>query len=227
MNKKSDDMRQIVLDTETTGLLYYEGHRIIEIACVEMIDRKITGKIFHTYLNPKRKLDASARDITGLNESFLQDKPIFLDILNDFLNFIANADEMIIHNAAFDVNFINNELRLVQATITDIRKYINIFDTLDFARKKHPGKRNNLNALCKRYNVDNTQRSTHGALVDADLLAKVYLSMTSSQYDFTYVPDNLNLDAIICNLHVVTLRANIQDLKRHINTLKEIKQCII
>ena len=148
--------RQIALDTETTGLLCYDGHRIMEIGCVEIIDRKITKNIFHSYLNPERRIDPEARDITGLNEIFLQTKPKFLSIVNDFFKFLENADEIIIHNANFDINFINNELKLVNFRVTDIRKYFDIFDTLSFARKKHPGKRNNLNALCSRYNIDNT-----------------------------------------------------------------------
>lgn len=220
-------MRQIVLDTETTGLLYYEGHRIIELACVEIIDRKITGNVFHTYLNPKRKLDRTAKDITGLNESFLKTKPVFSDISSDFFNFIGNADDLIMHNAAFDVNFINNELRLISSVVTDIKKCFRVFDTLDFARKKHPGQRNNLNALCKRYNVDNTQRETHGALLDADLLAKVYLAMTSTQGDFVYTSGDFDFDIVICRLRVEILKANIQDLKKHASTLKEIKQYTI
>ncbi|HFL8819476.1 MAG TPA: DNA polymerase III subunit epsilon [Candidatus Azoamicus sp. OHIO2] len=219
-------MRQIALDTETTGLLCYDGHRIIELGCVELIDRKITGKIFHSYLNPNRKIDPIAKDITGLNENFLQSKPEFSHIVNDFFDFIDKSDELIIHNAIFDINFINNELHLVNFKINDIRKHFKIFDTLTFSRKKHPGKKNNLDALCRRYNIDNRERSVHGALIDAELLAKVYLAMTSNQNELGYIRD-FNVTNIFCDLHVETLKANVQDVKKHVAFLRDIKQHVL
>ncbi len=219
-------MRQIALDTETTGLLYYNGHRIIEIGCVEIIDRKITGNFFHTYLNPKRKIDSEAKDITGLNEIFLEDKPVFSDIVNNFFNFLKYSDEIIIHNANFDINFINNELRLSDFKIKDLKSYFNIFDSLSFARKKHPGKRNNLNALCQRYNIDNKIRGKHGALIDAKLLAQLYLNMTSDQFEIKYYVNNLNVDSIILNFDLKILKANIQEIKEHVFYIRQIKENI-
>ena len=171
-------MRQISLDIETTGLFYYQGHRIIELGCVEIINKKITNNIFHTYINPERQIDKDAKKITGLNEIFLKDKPLFKNIINDFLNFIKNADEIIIHNAPFDISFINNELKLINHNIKNIRSIFKIFDTLEFARKLHPGKKNNLDVLCERYNVNTEDRTVHGALLDANLLAQVYIEMT-------------------------------------------------
>ena len=137
-------MKIISLDIETTGLLFYEGHKIIEIACVEINNEIITDKIFHTYINPKRKIDEQAKKITGLTEDFLKNKPEFKDISQFFLNFLINADEIIIHNAQFDVNFINNELKLINCNIKNLNDHFKIIDTLDVARKLHPGKKNNL-----------------------------------------------------------------------------------
>lgn len=173
-------MRQIALDTETTGLSAQAGHRLTEIGCIEIIDRKVTGKKFHSYLNPERELDEGARRITGLTEEFLADKPLFSEVMNDFLKFIQGA-QLIIHNAGFDLSFLNNELDLQASTYGRLEKEHTIIDTLLLARKLHPGQRNNLDALCKRYNIDNKQREKHGALLDAKLLIDVYLSMTAGQ----------------------------------------------
>lgn len=217
-------MRQIALDTETTGILYYEGHKIIEIGCIEIIDRKITGNVFHSYLNPHRKIDEGAKIITGLTENFLKDKPIFLDIVDEFFKFINGADEIIIHNANFDVNFLNSEFKIANFKIVDFREYFKIFDTLSYARKKHPGKKNNLNSLCKRYNIDISYRKQHGALIDASLLAQVYLSMTSIQQEIDYRFYNLDIKNILKDLNVEIVKANIQEVKNHILYLRNIKK---
>jgi DNA polymerase-3 subunit epsilon len=173
-------MRQIVLDTETTGLEPASGHRIIEIGCVELIDRKLTGNRFHVYLNPEREIDAGAVEVHGLSAEFLADKPRFADIAADLLVFLTGA-ELVIHNAPFDVGFLNHELRLLRGECSDINQYCTVLDTLALAKSKHPGQRNNLDALCKRYSVDNSHRDLHGALLDAEILAEVYLAMTGGQ----------------------------------------------
>ena len=173
-------MRQIVLDTETTGLEPASGHRVIEIGCVEILNRRLTGSRFHTYLNPERDIDAGAVEVHGLNREFLADKPRFADIASDFLSYVTGA-ELVIHNAPFDVGFLNHELNLLGGEARKIADYCAILDTLALARKKHPGQRNNLDALCKRYGVDNRHRDLHGALLDAEILAEVYLAMTGGQ----------------------------------------------
>jgi DNA polymerase-3 subunit epsilon len=172
--------RQIILDTETTGLEPAAGHRIIEIGCVELIDRKLSGQSFHVYINPEREIDEGAVEVHGLSAEFLADKPRFADIADDFLGFVEGA-ELIIHNAPFDVGFINHELRLLESGLPPIGERCMIIDTLLMARKKHPGQRNSLDALCKRYGIDNSQRTLHGALLDAEILAEVYLAMTGGQ----------------------------------------------
>lgn len=172
--------RQIILDTETTGLDPAQGHRVIEIGCVELLNRKLTGQRFHVYLNPEREIDAGAVEVHGLSSEFLADKPRFRDIADDFLSFIEGG-ELIIHNAPFDVGFLNHELELHDSTLPGLSALCSIIDTLVLARKKHPGQRNNLDALCKRYSIDNSQRSLHGALLDAEILAEVYLAMTGGQ----------------------------------------------
>ena len=174
-------MRQIFLDTETTGLETEQGHRIIEIGCVEMINRKLTGKHFHRYINPDREIEEGAIEIHGITNDFLADKPHFAQIGDDFLAFVRDAD-LIIHNAAFDVGFINHEFNLLQRQdIEPITTYCQIIDTMVLARQKHPGQRNSLDALCRRYEVDNSHRELHGALLDAEILAEVYLRMTGGQ----------------------------------------------
>lgn len=179
-------MRQIVLDTETTGLSTQDGHRLTEIGCVELVNRKVTGNTFQTYLNPERDLDEGAARITGLSLEFLQDKPKFPEIIAELFAFIDGADELIIHNASFDIGFLNYELNLMQHACSAIERKIKIFDTLGLARQLHPGQRNNLDALCKRYKIDNSQRNYHGALLDAEILAAVYLAMTAGQTDLKF-----------------------------------------
>ncbi|MDT8409548.1 MAG: DNA polymerase III subunit epsilon [Wenzhouxiangellaceae bacterium] len=172
-------MRQVILDTETTGLEPAEGHRIIEIGCLELVDRELTGREFHRYLNPGRSVDAGALDIHGLSDDFLADKPVFEEVATEFLEFIRGA-ELIIHNASFDVGFLDSELARLDppAHIGDVAT---VLDTLVLARDMHPGQRNSLDALCRRYEVDNTNRKLHGALLDSELLAEVYLLMTGGQ----------------------------------------------
>jgi DNA polymerase-3 subunit epsilon len=172
-------MRQIFLDTETTGLEYKLGHRIIEIACVEMSNRRLTNHHFHRYLNPEREIDAGAQKVHGISREFLQDKPHFADVAAEFLDFVRGA-ELIIHNAAFDIGFLNAELGLLDmAPVTTVCH--GVCDTLRMAKELHPGKKNNLNALCDRYGVDNSRRTLHGALLDAEILAEVYVAMTRGQ----------------------------------------------
>jgi len=171
-------MRQIILDTETTGPDPKQGHRIIEIGAVEMINRRLTGNRFHRYLNPEREIDAGAQQVHGISLDFLQDKPLFRDIAGDLLTFTGDA-ELIIHNAPFDVGFLNRELDMLGLEAINVR--CTITDTLKMAKELNPGQRNNLDALCKRYSIDNSGRTLHGALLDAELLAEVYLSMTRGQ----------------------------------------------
>ncbi|MDG2018382.1 MAG: DNA polymerase III subunit epsilon [Porticoccaceae bacterium] len=173
-------MRQIVLDTETTGLETSQDHRIIEIGCVELVNRKLTGKHYHQYINPQRKVDEGAMQVHGITDEFLEDKPLFENIVDDFLAFVGDS-ELVIHNAPFDVGFIDHELSKLAKPPKSIAGLCQIVDTLALARNKHPGQRNNLDALCKRYMVDNSQRDLHGALLDAEILADVYLVMTGGQ----------------------------------------------
>lgn len=173
-------MRQVVLDTETTGLDWNQGHRIIEIGCVEILDRRISKSYFHTYINPCRAIDVGAQQVHGISADFLADKPVFSKIADQFLSYVADA-ELIIHNAPFDLGFLNAEFEILNKNNSPIDGKCSIFDTLTFAREKHPGQRNSLDALCKRYNVDNQNRVLHGALLDANLLAEVYLAMTGGQ----------------------------------------------
>lgn len=173
-------MRQIVLDTETTGLEPEQGHRIIEIGCVELVNRRRTGREYHQYLNPERAIDAGATDVHGITAEDLANKPRFADIAEEFLRFISGA-ELVIHNAAFDVAFLNHELARLDSHHGRIQDICKVLDTLELARQMHPGQKNSLDALCKRYNIDNSQRTVHGALLDAQILADVYLAMTGGQ----------------------------------------------
>lgn len=172
--------RQVVLDTETTGLSTADNHRIIEIGCVEVINRRLTGERFHQYINPKREIDAGAMEVHGITPEFLADKPLFSSVVDDFMGFIDGA-ELIIHNAAFDVGFLNHELSKLKGEKRKIGDVCSVLDTLKLARDKHPGQKNNLDALCRRYYVDNSNRELHGALLDAEILADVYLAMTGGQ----------------------------------------------
>lgn len=172
--------RQIVLDTETTGLDPASGHRITEIGCLELINRKLTGRKFQSYLNPERELDRGAAEISGLTFEFLKDKPKFIDVVDEFIEFIGNS-ELIIHNAPFDIGFLNAELNRMKHNFYPLEQQVAVFDTLVLARKMHPGQKNNLDALCKRYGIDNSHRTYHGALLDAEILSRVYLQMTAGQ----------------------------------------------
>jgi DNA polymerase-3 subunit epsilon len=173
-------MRQIILDTETTGLEPEQGHRIIEIGCVEQVERRLTGNNFHQYLQPDREIDDAAIEVHGITNEFLADKPRFEDIVEDFIQYVDGA-ELIIHNAPFDVGFINAELKRLDGAWKGLADYCQITDTLVMAKKMHPGQRNSLDALCKRYSVENSHRELHGALLDAEILADVYLAMTGGQ----------------------------------------------
>ena len=180
MDKRTYTNRIVVLDTETTGLNPQEGHRIIEIGCVELVKRRLTGKRFHVYINPDRIIDEGAIAVHGITNQFLDDKPHFEQIAEDFIAFIKGA-ELVIHNAPFDVGFINHEFSRLENKAGTVTDYSEVFDTLAFARKKHPGQRNSLDALCKRYGIDNSHRDLHGALLDAEILADVFLIMTGGQ----------------------------------------------
>ena len=214
-------IRQIILDTETTGIGPEQGHRVIEIGCVELIDRKLTGKHYHVYLNPQRAVDEGAFRVHGISSEFLQDKPLFADIVSDFLQFVGGA-ELIIHNAPFDVGFLNSELKQVKWK-KKLEEYCDIFDTLVLAREKHPGQRNSLDALCKRYDIDNSNRQLHGALLDAEILAFVYLAMTGgqtslfSEVESTTKNSNIKtLESVALNLaNPVVLKASELELTQH------------
>ncbi len=172
-------MRQVFLDTETTGLYPAQGHRIIEIAAIEVINRRVTNNHFHVYLNPDREIDAGAQEVHGITLEFLQDKPRFSDVVTEFLDFVADA-ELVIHNAPFDMGFLNSELGKIGRENLE-KTAGNIIDTLKMAKDMRPGQRNNLDALCRHYGIDNSKRTLHGALLDAELLAEVYMSMTRGQ----------------------------------------------
>lgn len=172
--------RQIVLDTETTGLDPRDGHRIIEIGCVEMINRRVTDNYWHHYLNPEREIDAGAFEVHGISNEFVADKPRFAELATDFLGYVRGA-ELVIHNAAFDVGFLNHELSMLDGDRPRIEEICSVTDSLQMARQKHPGQKNNLDALCKRYSIDNSNRRLHGALLDSEILAEVYLAMTGGQ----------------------------------------------
>ncbi len=177
--------RQVVLDTETTGLSWEKGNRVVEIGCVELVQRRPTGRHFQRYFNPGRDMEFGAQEVTGLTLEFLSDKPCFGDVVEEFLEFIDGA-ELIIHNAAFDVGFLDNELNLLNVGHTRLRERCGVLDTLELARQRFPGQRNSLDALCKRLGVDNTQRTLHGALLDAQLLAEAYLHLTAGQGDLGF-----------------------------------------
>lgn len=223
-------MRQITLDTETTGISHEQGHRIIEIGCVELLNRKLTGGRFQVYLNPERQVDDGAFRVHGISSDFLKDKPLFQDVLNDFLEFIGNA-ELIIHNAAFDLGFLNAELRRLKSK-KKIEDYCTVIDTLSLARKKYPGQKNNLDALCKRLNIDNSNRQLHGALLDADLLALVYLSMTGGQTEmFSDLESHYELakpdlrEVIPLQLaDSLVIKASAEEISQHENFLEFLKK---
>lgn len=232
-------MRQIVLDTETTGLEPSDGHRIIEIGCVELINRRLTGNNFHVYLQPDRKIDQGAIEVHGITNEFLADKPRFKDVADEFMAYI-DGGELVIHNAPFDVGFMDHELRLLNQTEgtgwQETSTYCGILDTLVMARKMHPGKRNTLDALCKRYDIDNSQRTLHGALLDAEILADVYLMMTGGQTDLVLAEsdssDN-NDDAVGVQTvqyldedrpELPIIRASAEELQAHEESLEKVRK---
>jgi len=223
-------MRQVVLDTETTGLEPKQGHRIIEIGALELIDRQLTGRQFHTYVNPEREIDQGALEVHGITEDFLDDKPRFAEIADDLMAF-ADGAELVIHNAPFDIGFIDNELSISGHEHSSITDVASVLDTLELARDLHPGQRNNLDALCKRYEVDNSSRSLHGALLDAEILTDVYLAMTGGQVDL-----GLSLESaaspleddhgIVHTQHpgVLVLKASDEELELHKARLVDIEK---
>lgn len=172
--------RQVILDTETTGLSPSQGHRLIEVGCLEMVNRRITDRTFHQYINPERKVDAGAIKVHGITNEFLADKPLFADIADELFEYLEGA-ELIIHNAPFDMGFLDAEFARYQKRYVPLEKHCQVFDTLVMARQKHPGAQNSLDALCRRYGIDNKHRDLHGALLDAKLLSQVYLHMTGGQ----------------------------------------------
>ena len=186
--------RQIILDTETTGLDRKSGHRIIEIGCVEIINRKYTGNEFHVYLNPERDSDPGALEVHGLTTEFLSDKPKFEEIYEDFINFVKDS-ELLIHNAEFDIGFLNHEIKLMSKKLNTVDKHVSaITDTLQIAREKHPGQRNSLDALVNRYEVSGYDRELHGALLDSKILGDVYLAMTGGQSTLDFTTQNEDLE---------------------------------
>jgi len=226
-------MRQIILDTETTGLEHKQGHRIVEIAAVEVSNRMLTGHHFHYYLNPERDSDEGALQVHGLTTEFLQDKPKFVEISKEFISFICDA-ELIIHNAPFDVGFLNHELNLIN--LQSLENYCQqITDTLKLAKELHPGKRNNLDALCERYSIDNSRRTLHGALLDAELLAEVYLAMTRGQesllMDFEHNEFNHASITDLTHFNFRVIQATAEEYSQHTMVLEKIaresnNQCI-
>ncbi|MEZ7818170.1 MAG: DNA polymerase-3 subunit epsilon [Candidatus Azotimanducaceae bacterium] len=218
-------MRQIVLDTETTGLEVALGHKIIEIGAIEMIDRKFTGRHFHKYLNPEREIDDGAKEVHGITEAFLADKPKFADIWEDLERFLDGA-ELIIHNAVFDISFLDSEIRsLVRQGLAPQRKiedFCGVIDSLAIARQKHPGQKLNLDALCRRYAVDNSQRQLHGALLDAEILADVYLLMTGGQTNLFGGGNNSNDDPAGQNDNQIDHSWEIPPLRQVMATVEDI-----
>jgi DNA polymerase III subunit epsilon len=218
-------MRQIVLDTETTGLEPSQGHRIIELAGVEVLSRRMTGNRFHRYLNPARKSDDAAKQVHGIEDEFLLDKPKFAEIAKEFIDYVSGA-ELIIHNASFDLAFLNNELGL--AGFDPVQDYVGrVTDTLVVAKELHPGKRNNLNALCDRYQIDNSKRTLHGALLDAELLGEVYLAMTRGQesliMDLEAPPlPEYRGDEVLRQLNLIVQYASDEELAEHEKVLANI-----
>lgn len=226
-------MRQIVLDTETTGLEPAEGHRIIEIGCVEIVNRRPTTRKFHQYLNPEREIDRAAEDVHGLSSAFLADKPRFSEIAGEFLAFIEGA-ELVIHNAAFDVGFLDAELARLEPPGPVIAQVCGILDTLMLARQAHPGQRNSLDALCKRYSVDNSGRDLHGALLDAQLLAEVFLAMTGGQAELGLGAETATTGAerkrrrkiSRKGLALVVQRATVEELAAHEAALDRLDEAV-
>ena len=203
-------MRQVVLDTETTGLSWERGNRVIEIGCIELLERRPTGRRFQRYLNPGRELEPGAQEVTGLTLEFLSDKPSFAEVAEEFIEFIRGA-ELIIHNADFDVGFLNYELAQLGPHMGRMRDHAGVLDTLALARERYPGQRNSLDALCRRLSVDNAHRKLHGALLDAELLTEVYLSLTAGQGDL-----GLNIAHVTAPVHVGAMRTGALEVRPRI-----------
>lgn len=222
-------MRQVILDIETTGLFISEKHKIIEICCLEIIDRKITGRKFHTYINPNRKIDLAASKITGIKDLFLFNKPFFKDIVDEFLDFIIGC-ELIVHNAKFDISFINYELCLINHKIKDIKDHVVVFDTLIYSRKLYPGKKNNLDALAIRCNI-NINRKYHGALLDVIILAKIYFAITMLQtVCFSKIESKIFLDDLKHNYDEICILkkyASYEEKVDHVNFINYLEQKLI
>jgi DNA polymerase III subunit epsilon len=209
--QKNNTTRQIVLDTETTGLDPKQGHKIIEIGCVEMINRRLTGNNYHQFLQPDREIDEGAQAVHGISNEFLADKPRFTDVVKDFIEYLDGA-ELIIHNAPFDVGFIDHEFKWAGAEYGKVATYCSVIDTLVMARKMRPGKKNNLNVLCKEYEVNNAHRELHGALLDAELLAEVYLRMTGGQSALSLESEEMS-DSATGGAAIKKLSANRKPIK--------------
>ena len=216
-------MRQIVLDTETTGLEVEQFHRVIEIGCIEVFNRRLTGRTFHRYLNPERDIDEGAQQVHGLSREYLSSHPRFAQVHAEFLEFVRDA-ELIIHNAPFDVAFLNAELTRIESGPRKITEICKILDTLALARQMHPGQRNSLDALCKRYSVDNSHREYHGALLDARILAEVYLAMTGGQAKFTLSAESETArnrarqsapQRVAAGVRITVVRASEEELAAH------------
>ena len=223
--------RQIILDTETTGLDFKTGHRVIEIGCIEIVNRKFTGNEYHTYINPERESDEGALRVHGLTTEFLSDKPRFSEIYKEFIDFIKDS-ELLIHNAEFDIGFLDNEIRLVSKDLNPIDEEVfKITDTLQIAREKHPGQRNSLDALVNRYEINGYDRELHGALLDSKILGDVYLSMTGGQsdLDFTTGENNKQSEEVVKDkpserkkLKIINVSA--QEKARNIEYLDKMKE---
>ena len=229
-------MRQIVLDTETTGLSPLQGHRIIEIGCIEIINRRPTGREYHRFVNPERDIDEGAERVHGISREELEGHPRFAEIADELLAFIRGA-ELVIHNADFDVGFLEHELSLMKHLQPLISQHARILDTLTLAREMHPGQRNSLDALCKRYSIDSSRREVHGALIDAELLANVYLAMTGGQTALLLEPEPVedvfagSTGAVVRSndLHLVVIRASAGELAAHrafLQRMQEAGSCL-
>jgi len=225
--QSNETERKVILDTETTGLSIAKGDRVIEIGCVEMINRRLTGKVFHHYLKTTQIISPGAMQVHGISNAFLEDKPVFEDIAEAFKDFIKGA-ELVIHNAPFDVSFLDNELKLTANDWQKLSDYCLITDTLVMARKMHPGQKNNLDALCKRYNINNTPQGLHGALLDAQILAELYLAMTGGQTLLDLSIEQPEMNSSMAELDYIELpiiRVSEQELLHHQAFLKnQLKQ---
>jgi DNA polymerase-3 subunit epsilon len=226
-------MRQIVLDTETTGLLTSEGHRIIEIGCVELVNRRLTGNDYHVYLNPERDIDIEASKVHGMTRSDLEGKPLFAQVADELTRYLGDA-QLVIHNAEFDLGFLNYEFSLLNKEHTALESRVDVIDTLIMARQMHPGQRNSLDALCKRYFIDNSQRELHGALLDAQILADVYLALTGGQTAMSLdsqkadaVSHKESLDAVLAKLgerRPRVIKADASEMELHQSRLQAIDE---